>query len=172
VGASVQHFAARFARALRANAAQTRLLVILWAIASSAWAFAAALYSYPDIKEEIGQARYFARIAKTHPPMILARCDDARGQENRDFIREDKNPDRCWVDLVSFRRLYPELADVTDERASSRIHVEPDLPMENWEGSPFEAILNAAVLVLSLPALTFVAGWLCTRFLARSDVPS
>jgi hypothetical protein len=69
-----------------------------------AWATIAAVYLYPDVKEEFEQHRYLRRIGKLHAPVIPIECPRARGIENQDFIREDKNPNSCWVDLASFRR--------------------------------------------------------------------
>src|SRR3954453_19562597 len=115
------------------------------------------LWLYPDVKEEFEEKQYLARIAKERPPMITGDCTRMRGIESRDFIREDKNPDRCWVDLLTFRRLYPELAPHTDEQASARIRVENGLPLENWDESPWEELLKAAALTFGPPAGTLAA---------------
>jgi hypothetical protein len=111
-----------------------------------AWMIGMGLWLYPDVKEEFTEKQYLARIAKEHPPMIPTECIRARGVENRDFIREDKHLDRCWVDLPTFRRLYPELAPHTDEQASARIRAEDGLPLENWDGSPWNELLKGAAL--------------------------
>ena len=85
-----------------------RALVLICLTLSMAWVTIAAIYLYPDVKEEFEQHRYLRRIGKLHTPVIPIECPRARGIENQDFIREDKNPNRCWVDLASFRRNYPE----------------------------------------------------------------
>jgi hypothetical protein len=122
-----------------------------------AWMIGMGLWLYPEVKEEFEKKRYLARIAKEHPPMIPSECIRMRGIENQDFIREDKNPDRCWVDLPTFRRLYPELAPHTDEGASARIRVEEGVPLENWDGSPWRALLRGVALTCGPPILSWVA---------------
>ena len=77
-----------------------RALVLICLTLSMAWVTIAAIYLYPDVKEEFEQHRYLRRIGKLHTPVIPIECPRARGIENQDFIREDKNPNRCWVDLV------------------------------------------------------------------------
>ena len=124
----------------------------LWALAV-AWVVASGLYSFPAFQEEVAEKRYLARIARVQAPVIPVDCSGARGVESRDFIREDKNRHRCWVDLASFRRLYPEIAEYTDEAASARINMQAELPLDKWDGSPLEELLKAGALALSLPVL-------------------
>jgi hypothetical protein len=135
--------------------------ILVWIAASGAW-------TVPGILEEIGEKRYLARIAREHPPMIRTECHRARGVENQDFIREDAHPDRCWVDLPSFRRLYPEMARVTDEGASARILAYPDLPLGNWDGSPAEAVVRALAVAFAPPiAALFLVALLRRRRAGR-----
>ena len=129
-----------------------RVKLCLWAIAAL-WAAGTALWSYPALREEVEEKRYLARVAKRQVPVIPVDCAGARGVESRDFLREDRNPHRCWVDLASFRRLYPEVAASTDEAASVRFNVQAELPAEGWDGSPLEELLKAAALGSSLPLL-------------------
>ena len=103
---------------------------------AAAWIVASGLYSFPAFQEEVAEKRYLARIARVQAPVIPVDCSGARGVESRDFIREDKNRHRCWVDLSSFRRLYPEIAEYTDEAASARINMQAELPLDKWDGSP------------------------------------
>jgi hypothetical protein len=134
-----------------------RTFSLVWLALTMAWVIGMGLWLYPDVKEEFEEKQYLARIAKERPPMITGDCTRMRGIESRDFIREDKNPDRCWVDLLTFRRLYPELAPHTDEQASARIRVENGLPLENWDESPWEELLKAAALTFGPPAGTLAA---------------
>jgi hypothetical protein len=53
---------------------------------STAWVTIAAVYLYPDVKEEFEQHRYLRRIGKLHTPVIPIECPRARGIENQDFI--------------------------------------------------------------------------------------
>jgi hypothetical protein len=133
----------------------------LWALAA-AWIAATGLYSFPTLKGEVAEKRYLARIARLQAPVIPVDCSGARGVESRDFIREDKNRHRCWVDLASFRRLYPEIAEFTDEAASARINTQAELPFDNWDGSPLDELLKAGALALSLPVL-LAAGFAFAR---------
>ena len=149
----------------------SRLRWALWAI-TALWVAGTALWSYPAFKGEVDEKRYLARVAKRQLPVIPVDCAGARGVEARDFIREDRNPHRCWVDLASFRRLYPEVAASTDEAASVRLNVRTELPAEAWDGSPREEFLKAAALALGLPLLILsgLAGLPAARRLRRLAV--
>src|SRR5215207_7870166 len=69
-------------------------------------------------------------------------------------IREDKHPETCWVTIPAFNSLYPEIAEATDLAASLRSNMRESLPLENWEGTPLEALPRAAGIILGIPALT------------------
>jgi hypothetical protein len=69
---------------------------------SLAWITVAAVYLYPGVKEEVDEKRYLHRVEKLHTPVLPLECGRARGVENRDFIREDRHSDRCWVTIATF----------------------------------------------------------------------
>ena len=121
---------------------------------ASLWVIGAGPYAYPGLKGEFAEPSRLAQRAQQHPPMIPALCSGVRGVESRDFVREDAPSDRCWVDLPSFRRLYPEIAPYTDEDASAVIRGAGGASLEDEEdGSPWSELLKAAALVLGPPLL-------------------
>src|SRR3954454_238125 len=119
---------------------------------ASLWVIGAGTYAYPGLKGEFAQQSRLAQWAQQHPPMIPALCSGVRGVENRDFVREDAPSDRCWVDLSSFRRLYPEVAPYTDEDASAVIREAGGASVEEG-GALWGEVLQAAGLVLGPPLL-------------------
>ena len=133
---------------------QTCALRRIGAVLASLWVIGAGPYVYPGLKGEFEEQSRLAQWAQQHPPMIPALCSGVRGVENRDFVREDARSDRCWVDLSSFRRLYPEIAPYTDEDASAVIRGADEASQEEDEdGSPWDELLKAAALVLGPPLL-------------------
>src|SRR5215204_1556771 len=134
----------------RMKQTRTRLIGLVLA---SLWMLGAGFYAYPGLKDEFLEQRRLAQIAREHPPMIPALCSEVRGIESRDFVREDDTSDRCWVDLASFRRLYPEIASETDEGASALIRGPNGSPIEDGDGSFWGEVLKAAILVLGPPFL-------------------
>src|SRR4051812_15608416 len=66
----------------------------------------------------------------------VATAGSSADAPNEDVIREDQNPTKCWVDLPSFQRLYPEIAAATDVAATIRLNAEDELPLEQWDGTP------------------------------------
>jgi hypothetical protein len=130
-------------------------------VLASLWILGAGSYAYPGLKDEFLEQRRLAQIAHEHLPMIPASCSEGRGVENRDFVREDDASDRCWVDLVSFRRLYPEIASETDEGASALIRGRNGSPIEAGDGSLWGEVLKAASLVLGPPFLLSLLGLIC-----------
>jgi hypothetical protein len=145
---------------------QTRPLLLGFVLASL-WMLGAGFYAYPGVKEEFLEQRRLAQMARKHPPMIPALCSEVRGVETRDFVRENGISDRCWVDLASFRRLYPEIASETDEGASALIRGPDGSPMEDGDGSLWGEILQAATLVLGPPLLLLVLGLICAPSSAK-----
>src|SRR5215218_9182914 len=115
---------------------QTRALRRIGLGLASLWVIGAGTYAYPGLRGEFAQPSRLAQMAQQHPPMIPALCSDARGVENRDFVREDAPSDRCWVDLSSFRRLYPEIAPHVDEDASAVIRGAGGASLDDEDGSP------------------------------------
>src|SRR5215212_3482098 len=132
---------------------QTRALRRIGLGLASLWVIGAGTYAYPGVKGEFGEQRRLAQMAQQHPPMIPALCSGVRGIENRDFLWEDATSDQCWVDLSSFRRLYPEIAPYTDEAASGLIRGPDGSSMEDEDGSLWGELLKAATLVLGPPLL-------------------
>ena len=59
--------------------------------------------------------------------------------------------------IATFNSLYPEIAEATDLAASPRSNMRESLPLENWEGTPFEALLRAAGIVLGAPTVIALA---------------
>ena len=132
---------------------QTRALRRIGAVLASLWVIGAGSYAYPGLKGEFEEQSRLAQMAQQHPPMIPALCSGVRGVENRDFVREDARSDRCWVDLPSFRRLYPEIAPYTDEGASAVIRGADEASLEDEDDSPWGELLKAVGLVLGPPLL-------------------
>ena len=120
---------------------------------ASLWVIGAGPYAYPGLKGEFEEQSRLAQWAQQHPPMIPASCSGVRGVENRDFVREDARSDRCWVDLSSFRRLYPEIAPYTDEGASAVIRGADEASLEEEDGALWGEVLKAATLVFGPPLL-------------------
>src|SRR5215212_6370850 len=131
---------------------QTRALRLIGLVLASLWLLGVGTYAYPGVKGEFEEQRRLAQMAQQHPPMIPALCSGVRGVENRDFLREDATSDRCWVDLPSFRRLYPEIAPYTDEDASAVIRGAGGASLEE-EGALWGEVFKAAALVLGPPLL-------------------
>ena len=123
------------------------------AVVASLWVLGAGSYAYPGLKGEFAQQSRRAQVAQQHPPMIPALCSGVRGVESRDFVREDAASDRCWVDLSSFRRLYPEIAPYTDEDASAVIRGADEASLEDEDGALWGELLKAVALVLGPPLL-------------------
>ena len=116
----------------------TRPALLAVCALSLAWITIAMVYLYPGVKEEVDEKRYLHRVEKLHTPVLPLECGRARGVENRDFIREDRHSDRCWVTIAIFNSLYPEIAEATDLGATLRSNIRESLPLENWEGTPLK----------------------------------
>ena len=65
--------------------------------------------------------------------------------------------------IATFNSLYPEIAEATDLGATLRSNIRESLPLENWEGTPLEALLRAAGIILGTPAVIALALVTWTR---------
>jgi hypothetical protein len=126
---------------------------------AGSWGIGTAVYLYPDVKEEITEKRYLYRVSKRNTPVLPVECSRARGAENRDFIREDAHPERCWITIRAFARLYPDIAQSADLGATLRGKVREELPLENWEGTPFGKALRAILIVFAPVPVLLLAGF-------------
>jgi hypothetical protein len=141
----------------------TRPALLVVCALSISWITIATVYLYPAVKEEVDEKRYLHRVEKLHTPVLPLECGRARGVENRDFIREDRHSERCWVTIATFNSLYPEIAEATDLGATLRSNIRESLPLENWEGTPLEALLQAAGIILGTPTVIALALVAWTR---------
>ena len=120
------------------------------------WMVGSSLYLYPDVKEEIDEKRYLHRVEKLHTPVLSIDCARARGVENRDYIREDADPNQCWMTIPAFKALFPDIAGATDLASTLRMQEREELPQDRWEGTPLGAVALALAIVLCLPAMMVV----------------
>ena len=141
---------------------KSRWVSLVGTAVSLLWVVGSSLYLYPDVSEEIDEKRYLHRVEKLHTPVLSIDCARARGVENRDYIREDADPNQCWMTIPAFNVLFPEIAAATDLAATLRSQEREELPMERWEGTPLEAVARALAIVLGPPLLMLVV------FLARN----
>ena len=82
------------------------------------------------------------------------------------YIREDADPNQCWMTIPAFNVLYPEIAASTDLAATLRTQEREELPPKKWEGTPVGTILRATGIVLGPPMLLilyFGARWRARR---------
>src|SRR3982750_4584001 len=100
---------------------QSRRFRLIGLFLACIWMLGAGTYAYPGVKNEWDEQRRLAEVTREPPPVIPTECSRVRGVENRDFVREDDTSDRCWVDLPSFRRLYPAIPSETEGAAAALI---------------------------------------------------
>src|SRR3954465_15197526 len=131
----------------------SRRLRLIGLFLASIWMLGAGTYAYPGVKNEWDEQSHLAEVTREHPPVIPTEGSRVRGVENRGFVREDNTSDRCWVDLPSFRRLYPEIASETDEGASALIRGPDGVPLDDEDVSPWINVLKAITLVFGPPLL-------------------
>lgn len=144
-----------------------RTTLLVWLALASSWCTAAAIYLYPDVNQEIEEKRYLHRVEKLHTPVLSIECTRARGIENRDYIREDADPNQCWMTIPAFKTLFPEIAGATDLAATLRTQEREELPQDRWEGTPVGALARASAVVLGPPLLAFGLMRLWGRRLRR-----
>jgi hypothetical protein len=139
---------------------KSRWVSLLETAVALIWVIGSSLYLYPDVNEEIDEKRYLHRVEKLHTPVLSIDCARARGVENRDYIREDADPNQCWMTIPAFKALFPEIAGATDLAATLRTQEREELPQDRWEGTPVGAIGRAIAIVLGPPlgALLLLRG--------------
>ncbi len=62
-----------------------------------------------------------------------------------------------------FKTLFPEIAEATDLASTLRMQEREELPLEQWEGTPFGAIARAVAVVLGPLLGALLLLWLRRR---------
>ena len=89
-----------------------RGLFRLWIVGSALFVLAVAFVSYADIKEEFDAVASTPHVLKADERAVALLCADARGTADADYITFKDN---CWYSMTTFRRLYPEHNDLSDD---------------------------------------------------------
>jgi hypothetical protein len=129
-----------------------RGLFRLWLVFSVLFAIGAVSFNY--IKGEFDQLS-FKEAMKNDILMVPVDCSLARGAEKTDYIK-DINPsarNACWYQSPKFRRLYPEYADLTDDKLIGAKPYSKILgpASQKWDPSPIRAILVVAGIAIGVP---------------------
>src|SRR5215208_1752711 len=142
----------------------TRPTLLVVCALSVAWITIATVYLYPGVKEEVDEKRYLHRVEKLHTPVLPLECGRARGVENRDFIREDRHSDRCWVTIrPSIRSIRRSLRPLTSVQRCGPICLRASRWRTGRGHPPLEALLRAAGIILATPAVIALALVTWTR---------
>ena len=89
-----------------------RGLFRLWIIGSAMFVLAVAFVSYTGIKAEFDAVASTPHLLKANEQVVGLPCANARGTADADYttVKDD-----CWYPMTTFRRLYPEHNDLSDD---------------------------------------------------------
>jgi len=141
-----------------------RGLFRLWIVGSALFVLAVAFVSYDDIGAEFDSVASTPHLLKADKRAVALRCADARGTADADYITFKDN---CWYPMMTFRRLYPEYKDLSDDAIEK---LDPVLSIRT-KINPWETLRVWASIALGIPLAVLILGsslvWAFSGFAAK-----
>jgi hypothetical protein len=129
-----------------------RGLFRLWIVLSCLWVILICITSIAPIRQEFAKAASMHNLAgASWTPDEPVDCSLARGTEYR------REGSLCWYSLPTFRKLFPEYADVPEQELSEKIYAKAGIPLTPIR--PWPKLGEKVALALGLPLGTFILGW-------------
>ncbi len=146
-----------------------RGLFRLWLVVSILWMVAVFALGLEHISRDIDQAELMRAVAQD-TTLVPVFCSKARGMPGTDYATTLSQPgpwdkyanplpqDACWYELSSFRRLWPEYADLSDETLTQKLYREAGSPLKQIV--PYDATKRIALVAILPPLAIFLLGCL------------
>jgi hypothetical protein len=115
-----------------------RGLLRLWVLASLLWCAGMTIKAFDDFRHD-------KTPIDALPALYPVQCEYRRGIEPKDFEQKEG---RCWYSPSSFRRLYPEYADIEDHALAEALYKKAGLSVPRTEVPLQSLILNRIQFVL------------------------
>ena len=129
-----------------------RGLFRLWLVLSCLWAIFIIAVSFGPVREEFAKGTSMRKLdAASWVPDEPVDCAMARGTEYR---REDS---LCWYSLPTFRKLYPEYADLPEKDLSEKLYAKARIPLTPIR--PWPMLWEKVALAIGPPVGILVLGW-------------
>jgi hypothetical protein len=141
-----------------------RGLFRLWIVGSALFVLVVALVSYSGIKAEFDAVASTPHLLRANEQAVGLPCANARGTADADYIIFKDN---CWYPMTTFRRLYPEHNDLSDDAIRK---VDPVLSIAT-KMNPWTNMGMAAAIAFGIPLVTLILGssllWALSGFAAE-----
>jgi hypothetical protein len=121
----------------------------IWVILSSLFIIGVAFASY---KEVIGEFEKASLDFSSFVIEVPVNCTEARGKSGTDYLEFQK----CWYQMPTFRRLFPEYKDMSDDAVSDKLYAKAGIelhPARTWK-----ALGIAISIALGVPLVALVIG--------------
>ncbi|AYM12289.1 hypothetical protein At1D1108_26630 [Agrobacterium tumefaciens] len=138
-----------------------RGLFRLWLVLSILFAIAIFAMGYSQIKAEFDKGALLAEILSHDLIHIPVLCAQTRGKLDEDYFLQSgdevKRPwQTCWYKMPSFRALFPEYKDMSDEDLATKTYEEVGRPLT--PPKPWQTLAGFAGLAFGLPLAVLVIG--------------
>ncbi len=107
--------------------------------------------------------------------MVPVDCKEARGKSGTDYEPPDRpwnaytNTPNCWYQMPTFRRLFSEYRDMSDDAAIDKLYAKAGIELH--PARPWRALGNALSIALGVPLVVLVIGaalgWAFSGFRAK-----
>jgi hypothetical protein len=139
----------------------------VWVILSILFVIAVAIVSYTDVSREFEWASL--DFSSTSTVMVPADCKLARGKAGTDYDTPDRwngYAPHCWYQMPTFRRLFPEYGDLSDDVLTSKAYAKAGIELK--PARPWRALGIALSIAFGVPlvvlALGAALGWAISGF--------
>jgi hypothetical protein len=129
-----------------------RGLFRLWLIFAVLFAIVTVAVSYTDVRNEF----FWSAPPKEldFRTLFPVDCSQARGTFEANYSRSDG---LCWYEEPTFRSLYPEYRDLSEQELSKRLYAKVGRPLK--EMRPWRLVAERAGIALGVPLAVLAFGW-------------
>jgi hypothetical protein len=141
-----------------------RKLLRLWILATAGYILLASALMFGWVRGEFARAAFEEYLDAHADTLVPIACSTARGQAGVDYSKQqtwDKylyatQSDNCWYPISTFRHLFPEYNDLSDDALIERQYKKSGTPLS--QAHPWATSAQAAGIALVPPLVLLLMG--------------
>jgi hypothetical protein len=138
----------------------------LWIVGSALFVLAVAFVSYSKVKKQFDDLASTTHVLKVNEPAVALLCADAQGVVDVDYLITGDN---CWYPMSTFRRLYREYNNLSE----NEIRKLPAVRAMAVADNPWVTVGVWTGIAFGIPLVVLVLGsslvWAFSGFAAKQN---